>query len=303
MPEERILVDPETSREWVEVAQGARVSRHIFVNVTVPAKDSNFARARELYPFEAVDERGRAYIGAALEHLIMWADYVAPFKFHPEQETNFQQRPPYTLARAALEASAQAVWMLDTRDPIECIRRHLSLVRWDLQEHMRSKQTPAERHAVEERDHELVKRVSNVFTEDLIRPPPGYLWVLRQACQAHDLNLQADHVERLWRAASGSAHGMYWPTQDLQTLVELRAEDGEIRQVRVADAHGIAEVLQAAYTMTQYAVLKFADFAGADIWSLMRAGRAWLESEITLREGAAANVVERLNGEGEPTVG
>lgn len=293
MPEERVLVDPEASRAWIEVAQGARLSWHTFVNVPAPVDGSNFARARELYPFEGIDERARAYVGAALEHLMMWADYAAPFKFHPEHESNFQQRPPYTLARAALEAAAQAVWLLDTRDPVECIRRHIALIRWDLQEHKNSKSASGEEAQARERD--LIERVSAVFTKDEIKPPRGYRWILRQACQASDLSLEADQVERLWRAASGSAHGMYWPTQDLQKLVELPGENGEVRRVRVADAHGIAEVLQAAYTMTQYGVLKYAEFAGADIWSLINASREWLASKITFREDADPTVIDRLH--------
>ena len=99
----------------------------MFVNVGEPKAESNFARVHELQPYERVADRVGAYIYAALEHLVLWVDVVAPFKFHPEQANVFQQRPPYTLARAALEASAQAVWMLDTTDPLECIRRHLCL--------------------------------------------------------------------------------------------------------------------------------------------------------------------------------
>lgn len=284
------------------MAQGARLSWHIFVNVPPAAEGSNFFRARELYPFEAVDERARAYVGAALEHLMLWAEYAAPLKFHPEHECNFQQRPPYTLARAALEAAAQAVWMLDTRDPLECTRRHLSLIRWDLQEHKRSKSDRDEKEEVAARDRELIERVSEVFTADEIKPPPGYLWVLRHACDASDLDLEADHVERLWRAASGSAHGMYWPTQELQKLVEVPSDDGGIRQIRVADTQGIAEVLQAAYKMTQYGVLKYADFAGAEIPSLMTASRSWLARKITLRDDADPAVVQRLRNGDEPVV-
>ena len=58
----------------------------------------------------------------------MWADYSAPLRFHDEQTINFTLRPTLTLARAAIEASAQAVWLMDTTDPIECIRRHISLM-------------------------------------------------------------------------------------------------------------------------------------------------------------------------------
>lgn len=279
------------------------MSWHMFSNIPSPAEGSNFARTRELYPFEPLDERAQAYVSAALEHLLMWAEYTAPFKFHPEQESNFYQRPPYTLARAALEAAAQAVWILDTIDPMECLRRHLSLMRWDLHEHKRSKAALEEKRLITARDQALLARVADVFTADEIRPPSGYLWVLQQACRPEDLDLQADQVERLWRAASGSAHGMYWPTQDLQTAVDVSSSEGGVRRVRVADAQGVAEVLMAAYTMTQYAVLKYAQFSGADIWSLMKASSVWLTSVITLREDADPQVVARLRGGNRPSAG
>lgn len=296
MPEARVPVDDDASRAWTEVAQGARMSWHMFRNVAPPTEGSNFARTRELYPFEPLDERAQAYVGAALEHLMMWAEYTAPLKFHPDQESSFYQRPPYTLARAALEAAAQAVWMLDTLDPMECIRRHLSLMRWDLHEHKRSKSALDEKEVIDARERELLTRVANVFTADDIKPPSSYLWVLRAACRPDDLNLQAEEVERLWRAASGSAHGMYWPTQDLQRSVAVTSSDGGVRQIRVADAELVAQVLNAAYSMTQYAVLKYAQFSGADIWSLIEASRRWLTSMITLREDADSDVVARLLG-------
>jgi hypothetical protein len=291
---ERIPVDASASLAWTEVAQGARHSWHMLVNVPSPAAGSDFDRARELYPFEPVDERSRSYIGAALEHLMMWADVVAPFKFHPEQEIEFQPRPPYTLARAAMEAAAQAVWMLDTRDPVECIRRHLSLIRWDLQEQRRSKLDLVDKQQVQAHEDEVLHRVAQFFTEEQIRPPQGYLWVLRQACLPPDIDLEADEVERLWRAASGSAHGMYWPTRELQMLVELPVEDGRLRQIRVADAEQITAVLHAAYTLTRYAVLKYAHFAGADIPSLIAQSTIWLAGKITIREDANPDVVSRL---------
>jgi hypothetical protein len=54
----------------------------------------------------------------------------------------------YTLARAATEASARAVRLTDTRGPVECVRRHLSLMRWDLQEHRKSKLDPGQKEVI-----------------------------------------------------------------------------------------------------------------------------------------------------------
>lgn len=294
MATERVLVDASSSLAWTEVAQGARLSWHTFVNVPPPVSGSNFDRAMELFPDEPVADRARSYTAAALEHLILWADVAAPLRFHPEHEVHFQQRPPYTLARAAMEAAAQAIWMLDTRDPAECIRRHLCLIRWDLQEHRKSKLDPDEKLHVKSLEDALLRRVAPTFSEQQIQPPPGYLWVIRQACAPDDLALHADEIERLWRGASGSAHGMYWPTKDLQKVVEIQGHDGSTRHVRIADSEKITAVLRAAYTLTQYAVLKYAQFAGADIGALIDESRAWLADKITIRADADPEVLGRF---------
>lgn len=276
-------VDEDSSRAWTEIAHGTRLQWRVLVSVGDPVAGSNFARVHEFYPYERVADRSRAYIYAALEHLMLWAEVVAPFKFHPEQTSVFQQRPAYTLARAALEAAAQAVWMLDTTDPLECVRRHLCLIRWDLQEHARSSIGADQKNAVREREAELLRRVTGVFPERETRPPGGYLAVLQLACEAKDLDLGKGHVERLWRAASGSAHGMFWPTLELQHLVDLQDETGAFERVRVPDAAGMTEVLRAAHKMTQHAVLQYAHYAGADIHGLLADAMQWLIEQVPLK--------------------
>lgn len=286
MAEHRMLVDEANSRAWTEIAHGTRMHWRMFVNVGEPRAESNFARVDDLYPYERAADRARAYIYAALEHLALWADVAAPLKFHPEQNHVFHQRPPYTLARAALEASAQAVWMLDTTDPLECVRRHLCLIRWDLQEHKRSTIEAGQKMAVEEREANLLHRITTVCSESETRPPDGYLMVLKMACEANDLDLGKEQVERLWRAASGSAHGMFWPTLALQELMELEDEAGLVHQIRMPDADGITEVLRAAYKMTQHAVLQYANYAGADFVPLIADAMRWMSELVPLEQDA-----------------
>lgn len=131
-------IDEENSRAWTAVAHSARVDHRAMFLIRDPQPGSNLADVAELYPYERVSDRVRAYLMAGIEHMLTWADLTAPLKFHEEQVTNVMLRPAYTLARATIEASAQAVWLMDTRDPLECVRRHLSLMRWDLQEHRKS---------------------------------------------------------------------------------------------------------------------------------------------------------------------
>lgn len=277
----------EDSRAFTEIAIGIRASWHVFNHAPSPQPGSAFAQTHELYPFEPLAERAQAYVRASLEHLIWWADWVAPLKFHPEQETSFSLRPAYTLGRAGLESAAQAVWMLDTTSPLECVRRHICLMRWDLQEHRKSKLDQADKDIIKAREDELVQRVSEVFSEAEVRAPGGYLAIIRAAAESPDLVLEADDAERLWRAASGVAHGMYWPTRDLQRAAVAEDADGTPtgREILVPDTKAMAELVEAAFRTAQIAGLRYADYCGADLVELHKNAMADIAHALPLREG------------------
>lgn len=256
-----------------------------------PAAGSNFFRTAELYPFESIAQQSRRYLDAAFEHLLFWADHVAPLKFHPEQITNFTLRPCFTLARAALEASAQAVWLLSTTDPVECIRRHVCLRRWDLDE--QAKWADGERKSeLRNEDRELVARVAKVFTTEQVRPPGGYLQVLQFACTNRDLKLNAGHVERLWRVASGAAHGKQWPDEEFRRPAATAPP--ELATALFPDTRAMLEILEVAHQVTQIGALQHAAYAGADIPALVEGARVWLTENMTLKDGVSDAVRDWL---------
>lgn len=294
----RVPVPTEVSRAFSEIAQSSRVTWHMVEGFGDPAEGSNFDRVNTIYPFEKVSDRARHYVTAALQHMLMWADHVAPFKFHPEQAVTFSLRPSYTLARAALESAAQAVWLMDTRDPMICVQRHLQLIRWDLQEYRKSHLDTAGKERIKEREAELLRRVADVFTKDQLKPPPSYLNVIRDACKPDDLDLDKDEVERIWRAASGAAHGMYWSNLELQTVVVGdEYEPGHFRTDSQPNPYLMREALRAADKMTQYAGLRYLTFAGADLEGRRRSALRWLINQITLMPDADPNIIGRLKGE------
>lgn len=223
----RIPVDRQTSLEWTEIAHSARLENRILGGVSDPAEGSNFAQVNAIYPSELASDWHRSYLDAALQHLLLWAHLVAPLKFHPEQELIQTLRPAYTLGRAALEAASQAVWMSSGDTARECARRHLSLIRWDYVEHRKSVAAEEAKRQVREMDARLLDRVSSQFDEgDLV--PPTHLRVLRHAALAIDV--EPEKLERVWRAASGSAHGKFWPSVSLQHVVPLdEYEPGQFR--------------------------------------------------------------------------
>lgn len=295
----RFPVPQEHSLAFTEVAQGSRLSWRVLVNAGDPRPGSNFESVAELYPFEKVSDRTHAYLSAAYEQLLLWADHAAPLKFHPEQITNFTLRPAYTLARAALESAAQAVWILSSPDPLECIRRHLCLMRWDYQEHIKSVADPEHIKRIRDQDTKLLERVAGVFGPDEITPPRGYWNVIQRACETEQsLKLEVVDAKRIWSAASGAAHGKYWPTHDLQHVVPGEEyEPGRFRAATLPDPEGMVEALNAAYTMAQIGVLRHAHWCGADIPTLMNGARVWLADHITLRPDSDSDALARLRGD------
>ena len=138
-----------------------------------------------------------------------------------------------------------------------------------------------------EREDELLQRVSQVFQPDQIQPPRGYLEIIRAACTARELDLAADEAERLWRAASGAAHGKYWPSQELQQVhIGDESQSGHVRSVRIPNASGMTDVLRAAQLITQFGIARFVDYSGADTEIVMAEAQQWVTQRLPLRPDA-----------------
>lgn len=75
---------------------------------------------------------GESGLVAALDHLLVWANIVAPQTVFDGMVVRNPPRAYYTLARAALESAAQAVWVLDQEVSAERVQRHLRLLYHDL---------------------------------------------------------------------------------------------------------------------------------------------------------------------------
>ncbi len=141
---------------------------------------------------------------------------------------------------------------------------------------------------------DLVQRVSEVFNEEQVRAPQGYLDVIRSACAANGLDIAPDYAERIWRAASGAAHGKYWPTVELQRVIPVVGDEtGQHRSVLVPDVDGITEALHAAHEMTQIGVLRYLDYSGIDIQKSLASAQAWYSEVIPLKEGVDGEELRR----------
>jgi len=255
----RIAIDRKQSRSWVEVAHSARLMRDLLTETPPAADGSPFSMIDEDLP-QSCEKWCRSYLSSALEHLGMWADYVAPLTFHPDAVVHHEARPAQTLARAALESASQAVWVMASRDPREVLRRHLSLVLADWAEQRKAEVDPERKAELKQQRLDLLEILEShgVKVDD-----PSYLTLVTTAAAEVRTSLAdgdlADpaQVERLWRASAGSAHGKVWPSLELRVSVEL---DG--RTFSFPDANAMSAILVLADRVTRYGVFRFIDYAG-----------------------------------------
>jgi hypothetical protein len=294
MEQARVLVDRETAHPWVEVAHSARLTQAFLRDVQTPNETSRFAQVDALYPSQPASRWCRGYLTAALEHLIMWADFAAPLKFHEEQVVIHALRPAQALARAAAESAAQAVWIMAADGPIEAVHRHLTLVLHDLDE-QRKAVVGDEKTRLAETRKKAIEDLAKVTSVDDLKTPPSYLRLMREASgeviakgSTVDFPKTTDDAERIWRASAGAMHGKRWPS--LEQTIELPNENGQL--VMVPDPEAISKALKLADGITTYGILRFADYSGhgTNIAEMLDNSLTELAKKLPLLEGASLDL-------------
>jgi hypothetical protein len=270
MTRTRIAIHRATIEPWVAVGQSARLLTDILSQVGEPIEGSNFESINDYYPPERSSDWCREFLGAGLEHMVLWADHVAPLRFHEEAVVTHTFRPVQTLSRAAIESAAQAVWVMDGGTARECARRHICLLLDDLDE-QRKAATGDERKERLKRSRQIIlDRLSPAVEEKDFGQFPGYMNVVKKAAATLAVKGSADAdlvdpavVERLWRASAGSAHGKRWPSLELQVVDPGREiSPGQFEAYRAPDPVAITRILNLANSILTYGVLRFADFSG-----------------------------------------
>jgi len=290
----RVVVDRQTARPWVEVANSARVMQGMLHAIEPPSEESPLAQVDALYPSQTTSGWCRGYLEAALEHMMLWADFAAPLKFHEDHVVIHALRPAQALARAAAESAAQAVWVMAAGAAIPCAHRHLTLVFHDLDER-RKAAVGEEKERLAAVRKAAIEDLSKVTSVDDVLKPPTYLKLIREASSeviakgsTTDFPKTPDEAERIWRASAGAMHGKRWPS--LEQTVELPNEVGQL--VRVPDPEAISKALKLADGIITYGILRFADYSGhaANIAGMLDDSFTELAKKLPLIDGASLDL-------------
>ncbi|MFT4264835.1 MAG: hypothetical protein QM572_15730 [Nocardioides sp.] len=255
----RQLIDRDTIMPWVEVAQGARLNADVLPRLMPPSVGS-LLRPVPDNPFSNMAWWCYSLLEAAADHLVLWADYVAPLKVHPQAETVHTLRPIFTLARATIESAAQAIWVLSPEDQLDRVRRYVRLAVWDLDEQTKAAATNEARAELEARRSQILTALG--VTRRTFQAP-RYLDMILAAADFLDGDdasspWTSDRVRRIWRSTAGAAHGKRWT--DFEFHDREPAGDELVYATPKADA--ISEVLKLADRYLSAGVIIFAMRAG-----------------------------------------
>lgn len=292
-PTGRILLTRDQTKVWVEAAQESRLSDQVLRGLGAPKEQSALWFTDQMAPAYPASVWCRSFLNAAIEHMLMWADYAAPLKFHEEAETVHRLRPALTLARAAIESAAQALWVLSASGLLERASRHVSLVLWDLSQQSKAAMT---QEAKDEIKAARAALLASINREEKDFPEPQYLNIIKAAAAfsqkgAPNDPLDAAHVERVWRSSAGAAHGKRWTAIEHMTDME----SGGVTYT-VPNPESMSAALEIASTFVSFGVFQYADRLGRlDEWKPMwDAAMVDLKGRITLRDDLPEGPSERV---------
>lgn len=283
-PQEPQPIEREQIVPWIEVAQSARLNADVLERL-MPPREGSFLRPTPDDPLKNMAWWCHGFLDAAVDHLLLWADYAAPLKFHPEASIAHTLRPAFTLARAAIEAAAQAIWILSPEDPNVRGARYVVLATWDVNEQLKAAVAAEARAELKGRRDEIFAKLG--VTARSFRQP-RYLDMIREAAEFLDLGdsnpaMSPDGIERVWRSAAAAAHGKHWPEFEFHD----RTDAGEGLFLSVPKTEPISEVLQVAERLTSAGMVLFAMHAGRmeDFHALWDEAVARLASRMTTVSG------------------
>jgi hypothetical protein len=134
---------------------------------------------------------------AATDHLILWANVVAPQRPFEGMIIQNPVRPYYTLARAGMESAAQAVWVLKADEFAERVHPHLRLLYHDLRQMALAFEKQGDSRAApsaRERMSALQTRIGDAYTVESITKREPKCSAMVCEC-ATTIGMQPDDLE------------------------------------------------------------------------------------------------------------
>lgn len=264
------LLSEEHQLRWIEATYAVRSCDLALAGAVDPVPESRMRIADAGYPWEKVSAWSRSYLTAGIEHMMLWADLVAPYEFDEGKINQVRFLPYLLMGRAGLESGSHAVWLLTGDDPLEWVRRLLRVMYKDFNYQRKAREAggyPTE--ITVQRMADMVERAKqlNVGTSPK-DAPPGYGSLVKEA--AATVGRDPDRWAYLWNAASGAGHGQNWfGMEGYDVELGEEYEPGHFRSMRMPDATYITEVVEAAVDALQWGTWRWLELCGFDAQARM----------------------------------
>ncbi|ORM37387.1 hypothetical protein [Williamsia sp. 1135] len=255
---------------WATATYVVRACDLALADVVDPKPGSFMRMADIAYKWEKTSVWSRGYLTSGTEHMMLWADLVAPYEFVEGHINQVRFLPYLLMGRAGLESGAHAVWLLDPKDPRDCVRRLLRVMHKDFGYARKARKAgglPVEK--IDVRMDELVARAEELGVG--VSPkdkPPGYEGLVKAA--ATTVGGDPERWSYLWNAASGAGHGQNWfGVEGYDVELGDEYEPGHYRTTRIPDGSYITEVMEAAADTLQWGTWRWLDLCGYDAQTRM----------------------------------
>jgi len=198
---------------------------------------------------------------AAYSAIVNAVDHLHALKTLIQDARVVHTHAPFTLLRAATEASATAVWLLDPPSRQERLRRRLKLGRHEAWEAGKARELMPQHVLGSVRSAgERIEAIKALARTNDIEPSEvcgqfSYEQVVRRA--GDTTKLGGDMAALLWRLCSGFAHGREWAALGFLERRELEKVADVVSLQLTSDVGRVLLITQAPYLFTQRAVQLF----------------------------------------------
>jgi hypothetical protein len=265
-------------------AHTARLASNMLDSASDPLAASPLSADDAAYRWEKCSAWTSSALVAAVDHLIVWANIVAPQTVFDGMVLRNPSRAHYTMTRAGLEAAAQAIWVHEPDTSPERVSRHLRLVYHDLRQMALAFDKAGDGRASSVRDRmaSIGEHIggADVFVS-INKGEPKYSMMLRESADA--IQMEPAQLEVIWRGASAAAHGKNWLQHvAYTTTVGDEFEPGYFRAGLRVDPAEITRSGPPPRSSHRTASPAFLDRAGHDRDSITAAALAKLQAETPL---------------------
>lgn len=211
----------------------------------------------------------KQFINAGIEHLMGWADAIAPEGSDDRTEVVIRLRPFYVNSRASLESASQGAYILAAPNAKLMRLRHLQTVYSDMLQQKKFESTATVMPIIEKRAASVLQEFEERYAKDFewskLKNGLNLIDCIKSSSQFIGGNPSL--FESVWRYSSGIAHGFRWSaTANVEITDDFDKSELELEQALFPRMDTMTLALGNAVKMCLGAIYTYLDKCNIDPW-------------------------------------